>query len=1076
MKRRWAILGCALLLSGCVVAPKGAKQEQQKVAEAGKPYATTRAARTVPDLPLHPAWRDVLQRAFLASGTLEASYHEWAMAASRIDQAGTWPTQSLELGYEYMFSGGRMTAFDRSTFNAGLMDPTPLPNKTYQDAKVAWLEAQAAGEKFRQAKFDLQGRVLTAWADYALQAERIRIQQHAVGLLERIAEATASRVAVGGAQQDLLHAQIELRMARNELESMRAELGRQHALLNALMVRPPQAPLDPPTTMPAGRTLPDDDEALLDLGVRNNPTLAALERDKLSREAAIQRAKLEYQPQFNFAAAITGSTAQALGGSILLPTRLPAIRAMVAEARSDLARVEALADQQRSDSASQFAAILVALRDAERRKKVFEHDVLPLAMQAVELTRLGYSSGSARYLDALEAERTLLDVKLAAAEAAASRERLLASLEVLAGADVDTLGDAAGIRWGTTRPSSQPNPAGRRSEVAVSAENHLPNSSSANRGHWKTVVVVGAVAVAAFSFGNFWTREFGSTREHRADGDSREKKSVAMAGDKPAAMSAATPAPTGGKPLWTCSMHPQVIQGHPGLCPICHMELTPVKSGATAGDGIVAIDPVIVQNMGVRTAPVMQGPLQHSIKAVGYLLEPEPLHRDINLRVSGWIDKLYANVNGMRVEKGAPLFDLYSPDLTVSIDELISARKQAAGGADKATSDALVEASKRKLRQYGLEEEQVESLARLDAAPRIVTFTAPTSGHIVDRSVYEGGAVKASDLVMRIASTHRMWIDAQVFEQQLGGISEGMAAAASVLSKPGSVISGKVLMIYPHLDPQTRTATVRIEVPNENHELREGMYANVELLSPAREATVVPREAVIDSGRRQIAFVALGGGRFEPHELRLGADGEHDTVEVLAGLKAGETVVTSGQFLLDSESRLNEAIAKHLSLSQATATTGKASMSSDVSRSIPHTTEIATAYLDLSRALGEPQTYDHPLDLKPFLAAARAAVDDSQGEEGPRSQALLSAAQAMQDQPIATQRERFVALGEAAVAFFKRSPPDAKAVPKLYVFNCPMAFGEKGALWLQDNDAIANPFYPTQMKRCGSLVEQIAGK
>jgi outer membrane protein TolC len=461
--KRWALLIISgLVVSGCVIAPREAKVEQQKVDEAGKAYATTRSVRVIPELPANPGWRDVLTRAFLANGELEAAYFEWAMAAMRIDQKGTWPQQPLELGFDYMFSSERMKTFDRMTFSAGLMDATGLPNKAYRDAEVAWREAEAAGERFRQRKFELQAKVLSAWADYALQAEKVRVQEENVRLLRLVSETAGTRVRAGAPQQDLLRAQVELKQAENELLTLRSEVERQRSSLNALLVRPAEAILTPPARLPEPRPLTANDSALIALGVRNSPELAALSKDKLAREAAIVRARLEYQPEVNLSAAFTGSISQALGGMLVVPTRLPAIRAMVREARSDLRRVEAVTDQTHSDREAQFVATLVTLRDAERRTQVFEIEIVPLATRTLDLTRRGYASGSATYLDVIESQRTLLEVRLLVADSRALRERMLAELEMLAGADVETLDEAA-------RPATQSVSSERSHTTSVNA-------------------------------------------------------------------------------------------------------------------------------------------------------------------------------------------------------------------------------------------------------------------------------------------------------------------------------------------------------------------------------------------------------------------------------------------------------------------------------------------------------------------------------------------------------------------------------------------------------------------------------
>jgi RND family efflux transporter MFP subunit len=512
------------------------------------------------------------------------------------------------------------------------------------------------------------------------------------------------------------------------------------------------------------------------------------------------------------------------------------------------------------------------------------------------------------------------------------------------------------------------------------------------------------------------------------------------------------------------------------------MELTPLKADG-AGGGTVTIDPVIVQNMGVRTAEVQTGPLVQSVRVVGYLEEPEPLHRDINLRVNGWIEKLYANIDGMVIEDGQPLFDLYSPELTVAIDEMISAAKQLKIAPEDETSRSLIDASRRKLLQYGLTEGQVTDLGKLDAAPQTVPIVSPMGGHLTAKMVYEGASVKSGDLVLRIASRHRMWIDAQVHEQQMPLLSDGQGVRATLVSQPGKVYNGKLLFVHPHLDPKTRTALARIEIDNSDLHLRQGMYATVEIAADDyREATVVPREAVIDTGRRQLAFVDLGDGRFEPRELKLGLSGQGDTVEVLEGIKPGERIVTSGQFLLDSESRLKEAVAKHLSgglggHAGGANAPGKAETQVPVAPvtkvTVPHTDDIVKAYLPLAKKLGERQADEKPIDPAALVDIATMAAGHASGEAKVLAQAVSDAAAGLKGKPIAEQRKGFIAVSDAILALVRASTPSNGVAPTLFVMYCPMAFDDKGAHWLQDTDALANPYYATAMKRCGEVREQI---
>ena len=640
------------------------------------------------------------------------------------------------------------------------------------------------------------------------------------------------------------------------------------------------------------------------------------------------------------------------------------------------------------------------------------------------------------------------------------------------------------------------------------------------RGRVVRRIIITAVVLAAFAGGFFLSDKL------RGHGGNAET-------------AAASSAQGQAKQLWTCGMHPQVIQDHPGECPICHMELTPLKTEAASSaapaerevkywwdpmmnppyisqqpgkspmgmdlvpvyeDEVLAgpavtIDPVIVQNMGVRVAPVVFGSVQREVRVVGYLEEPEPLHRDINLRVRGWIEKLYADTDGMPIEKGQKLFDLYSPDIQVAVNELITARKSLEGASDgqaKQTAQVMFQSTARKLELWGLEKQQVEALAKLDKAPETVTFIAPIGGHLTEKKVYEGAGVEAGMMVMRIADRNRMWIETQVYEQQLPLVKIGSKARATIVSEPGKVYEAEVVFIHPHIDPQTRTALVRLEIPNEDYQLRQGMYATVDILAePTPPAPVIPREAVIDTGTRQIAFVTTGGGHFEPRQVKLGVSGRDGLVQVLSGLAPNERVVTSGQFLLDSESRLKEAIQKHLSGNLASkapppnAHAAHAAMPAPASSptatpapslNVPHTDEVAVAYLQLSQALGAKQQSDDPLNVDALVGTAQQAGEHATGEGKVLAQAVVQAVEQMAGKSIVDQRKAFLKVSDAVIALLDRSPPSANVAQELYVAHCPMAFDDAGASWLQKTRPIANPYYATAMKSCGTVERTIAAK
>lgn len=617
-----------------------------------------------------------------------------------------------------------------------------------------------------------------------------------------------------------------------------------------------------------------------------------------------------------------------------------------------------------------------------------------------------------------------------------------------------------------------------------------------------------------------------------------------------ASPAATATAPAAGKQLWTCGMHPQVIQDKPGDCPICHMKLTPLELDADSGGGAVKerkiayywdpmigpdsisdkpgkstmnmdlvpvyedavsggsgvrIDPVVVQNMGVRVATVTRGLLPRTIRAVGYLAEAQPLIHDVNLRVSGWIEKLYVDVEGQHVERGAPLFDLYSPEVQVAVQELIAARGGAAtaAGDDLAadTTRTLLQSARAKLAQWGLSDARIDALAKLDAPPRAVTFDSPATGDVTMKNVVAGANVAAGNQVMRIVDRSTLWLDVQVYEQDYPLVRLGQSVTATVDAVPGETFAGKIIFIHPLVDPTTRTVRVRIELPNADLRLRPGMYATATILGTlADDAVLVPREAVIDTGTRAITFISAGDGRFEPRELKLGVGGG-GVVQVLAGLAPGETVVTSGQFLLDAESRMKEAIQRHLDqglaskrpaagdrkdvlgdtsdlpanaqgmpgmenmngMNEMPAATRAAAAGGSLAWS-PDVDALYRAYLDLLAQFTADGRAE-PVDARPLVDAADRLVKATAGPLAALPTNVRDAAAALAGQPLKEQRKTLKALSAAVVKMVETCPPSkAIGADQLVVIRCPMV----NADWLQTSDDVLNPYMPT-MRTCGEV-------
>jgi RND family efflux transporter MFP subunit len=585
----------------------------------------------------------------------------------------------------------------------------------------------------------------------------------------------------------------------------------------------------------------------------------------------------------------------------------------------------------------------------------------------------------------------------------------------------------------------------------------------------------------------------------------------------------ATTAPSEAATLWTCSMHPQVLQDKPGACPICGMQLTPVRKepgapGAPAGERrpkywwdpmmsppyvsdkpgkspmgmdlvpvyddeiragpTVTIDPVLTQNIGVRVSPVEEGPLVLTIRTVGYLREAETHQHDITLKVDGWIERLHANTEGMFVKKGDPLFDLYSPDVQVAQEELLLAKRALerlpAEAEERLGSDTerLIESARQKLALWNVPKETIDEVLRAGKASATVTFRSPTDGYVVEKMVVQGSAVEARMKLLRIVDQSELWIDAQIYESQIPYVRIGQKARASIRGRPEAAFEGEVIFLSPQINAMTRTAVARIAFPNPELVLKPGQFATVEFsIEVSPRALMVPREAVIDTGVRQIAFVVLDRGRFEPRLVRMGLETGDGRVQILAGLAPGERVVTSGQFLLDSESRMREAIQKmtgeRLLQPPAMPGTEKAPTAPPHLHSKARSDSIVTPYLEMAGMFAEDRPVS-PKKVDTLVEAARALAKEA-GDGKKTVEAVGDAASPLRDKALKEQREAFKKLSEAVIELTGHLSPSSAVAEKLFVFHCPMA----KARWLQASEKTANPYFGSEMLECGDVTATI---
>jgi Cu(I)/Ag(I) efflux system membrane fusion protein len=346
------------------------------------------------------------------------------------------------------------------------------------------------------------------------------------------------------------------------------------------------------------------------------------------------------------------------------------------------------------------------------------------------------------------------------------------------------------------------------------------------------------------------------------------------------------------------------------------MDYIPVYADEGSGTvpGTVAISPERIQMLGVRTEAASLRPMAHTVRAVGTVAADERRIGVVNPKFEGWIEKLLVNTTGQTVRRGAALLEVYSPDLVLAQREYLVARSAAAdmAHADAMARDnakAIAAAALSRLKNWDISADQIARLQRTGVATRALTLSAPIGGIVMEKTALQGLHFGAGDMLYRIVDLSTVWLLADVFEQDLAQIRPGQSAKITVQAYPGRVFEGRVAFIYPTVNAQTRTAKVRIEVPNPDLLLKTDMYATVEIAAPADSATVlaVPDSAVLDTGTRQTVLVDRGEGRFEPRAVKLGARAD-GYVAVFEGLRDGEKVVTGANFLIDAESNLRAAL------------------------------------------------------------------------------------------------------------------------------------------------------------------------
>lgn len=354
---------------------------------------------------------------------------------------------------------------------------------------------------------------------------------------------------------------------------------------------------------------------------------------------------------------------------------------------------------------------------------------------------------------------------------------------------------------------------------------------------------------------------------------------------------------------YTCPMHPHYVATDPdGSCPICGMDLVPVSSnGSAIGDGSIVVSPEIIQTMGVRLAPVTTASFGRSVTAFGNVETNERLEKVSVARLEGWIENLAVTAVGDSVRAGQLLYRVYSPDLVAAQKDFINSLNIG--------NPRRIAAVRQRLISLGMQAVTVDRLAETQSVIQRIPVYAEASGTVSELSVRGGDYLKPGTPIITLQSYSDVWVIASITEKDLALIGEGTLVALSFPSAPNAPSEGTVAYIYPTIDTKTRTARVRVEVDNSDGSLRPGAYADLDFQINETNRLSIPSEAILRDGRGEHVIVALGEGRFAARQIRSGLSAGGQT-EILSGLTAGEDVVASGQFLLDSEVNLREGFSK----------------------------------------------------------------------------------------------------------------------------------------------------------------------
>jgi membrane fusion protein, copper/silver efflux system len=566
---------------------------------------------------------------------------------------------------------------------------------------------------------------------------------------------------------------------------------------------------------------------------------------------------------------------------------------------------------------------------------------------------------------------------------------------------------------------------------------------------------------------------------------------------------------------YTCTMHPSVHSKTPGKCPICSMDLVPVlkkvatdsgakgnldgaekgppgsmgsmsmpspnQTGNKPGEFSVPVERQ--QQIGVTYASAERRPIQLSIRSVGVLEPDQAKIFEYVARVDGYIQDLKVTSPGEPVNAGEPLVTIYSPDLRSTEQELVNLLNERDRGGSRTSLDQVIESSKQRLRQWNVSDQEINALEKSRKAADTLVLRSPFTGVVEDVPMKQGMSVKMGDRLVGVMDLSRLWLWADFYENEVGLLRVGQKLDISLPAFPGKKFEGLIRAIDRRLDAMKRTTRVRIDLDNPQDQLRPGMFANVELKIDGGEGLTVPVDAVLPTGSRSLVFVDKGSGKLEPRFIRVGrsfsqtdSSGEASYDEVLEGLSEGERVVSSANFLIDAESRIQGAlktwdVESETKQQNSPATPAQSQKAPLGQNAVPAFQSVLGAYDRIHESLVKDQidgVAAQAVSLRASIRQLISSTPELMKEEGYRNvlAKLRRTAEGFDARNLEDARAQFGFFSADLIAFLKVYP--ALADHPIYTITCPM-WKESPAQWVQTTAQVKNPFFGKQMPDCGQV-------